>query len=290
MRTVADMGSGLLEALEGLGLVVRAHDDPAPPASADLLALAASGVGLLRGWRLGGVRTPALMFVPEGALPDRRFELEPLVVLREPAELRAALDALAATGASGTLVLGGTSVDLVRRRVVLQGGGERRLSQLEVDLLAYLAARAGRGVGRDELLLQVWGHAAALSYRAVDMAVMRLRRKLEPEPAEPRFLLSSYGRGYRLVVDAGALPPLPPGGLVGRGGLLDALAARVDVGPVALVGPPGVGVRSVALALAHRWSGLARWLETVSIHTCYGAVDVGGVGSTRRPSGGMVCP
>jgi DNA-binding response OmpR family regulator len=70
----------------------------------------------------------------------------------------------------------------------------------EMDLLEYLAAHTGRAVSRDELLNKVWGHArgAELETRTVDIHVAKLRRKIEPDPGSPRFLLTVRGAGYRL--------------------------------------------------------------------------------------------
>lgn len=71
----------------------------------------------------------------------------------------------------------------------------------EMDLLAYLAANHERAVPREELLHKVWGHArgADLETRTVDIHVAKLRRKIEPH-AEPRYLVTVRGAGYRLVL------------------------------------------------------------------------------------------
>jgi|GEM_PF-6004452 len=97
------------------------------------------------------------------------------------------------------LVLEHAVVDLERGRVLHSGGLDLRLTDLEVRLLSYLAARAGERVDRDELQREVWGNRTTLSTRAVDMAVSRLRRKVEPEP-KPTVLLTTRGGGYRLVL------------------------------------------------------------------------------------------
>ncbi|MEQ1504801.1 MAG: winged helix-turn-helix domain-containing protein, partial [Myxococcota bacterium] len=97
----------------------------------------------------------------------------------------------------GTLVLPSCVVDLGRRRVV-RDGSTVALTTLEGKLLAYLVAREGEDVSRDELLRAVWGHAATTSSRAVDYTVFRLRAKLG-EPAVPNHLLTAHGHGYRFV-------------------------------------------------------------------------------------------
>jgi two-component system response regulator RegX3 len=70
----------------------------------------------------------------------------------------------------------------------------------EVELLKYLAANAERPVPREELLHRVWGYArgADIETRTVDIHVAKLRRKIEPDPAEPCHLVTVRGAGYRL--------------------------------------------------------------------------------------------
>jgi len=72
----------------------------------------------------------------------------------------------------------------------------------EVDLLKYLAANAERPIPREELLHRVWGYArsADIETRTVDIHVAKLRRKIEPDPAEPCHLVTVRGAGYRLLL------------------------------------------------------------------------------------------
>jgi len=76
------------------------------------------------------------------------------------------------------------------------------LTTQEFKLLKYLASSAGRVVSREELLNEVWGYQNYPSTRTVDNHILRLRQKLEPDPAEPRFLLTMHGAGYKLVREA----------------------------------------------------------------------------------------
>jgi DNA-binding response OmpR family regulator len=75
------------------------------------------------------------------------------------------------------------------------------LTTQEFKLLKYLAASAGRVVSREELLNEVWGYQNYPSTRTVDNHILRLRQKLEPDPTEPRFLLTMHGAGYKLVLE-----------------------------------------------------------------------------------------
>jgi len=73
------------------------------------------------------------------------------------------------------------------------------LTTQEFKLLKYLAASADRVVSREELLNEVWGYQNYPSTRTVDNYVLRLRQKLEPDPAAPRFLMTMHGAGYKFT-------------------------------------------------------------------------------------------
>ncbi|MEM6797679.1 MAG: winged helix-turn-helix domain-containing protein, partial [Acidobacteriota bacterium] len=69
----------------------------------------------------------------------------------------------------------------------------------ERALLAYLLTHRGEVVGRDELLDRVWGYAADVSSRTVDVHIAALRKKIERQPHRPRILQTVHGEGYRVV-------------------------------------------------------------------------------------------
>jgi len=89
-------------------------------------------------------------------------------------------------------------VDLGRQRLITPDGPVS-LTTRESELLAYLAERAGEPVARDDLLVDVWNYKATNPTRAVDLAVKRLRGKIEPDPSQPIHVLSVHGVGYRFV-------------------------------------------------------------------------------------------
>jgi DNA-binding response OmpR family regulator len=78
------------------------------------------------------------------------------------------------------------------------------LTTQEFKLLKYLATSAGRVISREELLNEVWGYQNYPSTRTVDNHVLRLRQKLEPDPAVPRFLITMHGAGYKFVLGEAA--------------------------------------------------------------------------------------
>lgn len=71
----------------------------------------------------------------------------------------------------------------------------------EMDILQYLNEHNDRPVAREELLHKVWGYArdAQIETRTVDIHMAKLRRKIEPDPVEPQFLVTIRGAGYRLL-------------------------------------------------------------------------------------------
>ena len=74
----------------------------------------------------------------------------------------------------------------------------------EFKLLKYLARSPERVISREELLNEVWGYQNYPSTRTVDNHILRLRQKLEPDPANPRFFLTMHGAGYKFVPGHGA--------------------------------------------------------------------------------------
>jgi two-component system phosphate regulon response regulator OmpR len=89
----------------------------------------------------------------------------------------------------------------VDRAELWQGDQPVRLTTTEVALMRIFAARAGEVVGRDKLVAELGGEAGQASERAVDVQITRLRRKLESDPKQPRYLQTVRGEGYRLAPD-----------------------------------------------------------------------------------------
>ncbi len=94
--------------------------------------------------------------------------------------------------------LGQVTVDF-RARSATCGQEVIHLTNQELELLKYLAARAGSVVHRDELLREVWKYPEAPATRSVDHAIARLRKKIEPNPARPTFIHTIHGDGYYLT-------------------------------------------------------------------------------------------
>lgn len=87
----------------------------------------------------------------------------------------------------------------VRSNEVLRAGAAVDLSAKEFALLAYFVAHPAETLTRDRLLDAVWGYENYPNTRTVDTHIVHLRQKLEPNPEEPRFILTVHGSGYKFV-------------------------------------------------------------------------------------------
>jgi DNA-binding response OmpR family regulator len=90
----------------------------------------------------------------------------------------------------------GLTIDLARRLVEF-GGNRVQLTYVEFELLRILASHPGRVYSRRMLLEALWGGADYREPRTIDVHVRHLREKLEPDPAEPEYILTVRGVGYR---------------------------------------------------------------------------------------------
>ncbi|MEO8195726.1 MAG: response regulator transcription factor [Thermoanaerobaculia bacterium] len=95
------------------------------------------------------------------------------------------------------LVAGDLALDLERRTARLGGAHPVHLTPLELRLLQLLVASSGETVTVERLLIHIWGSRGAGERQLLKQLVHRLRQKIEPEPATPRYLVTAAGEGYR---------------------------------------------------------------------------------------------
>jgi two-component system KDP operon response regulator KdpE len=113
------------------------------------------------------------------------------------ARLRAALRR-AAPSAEPLVTIGGLEVDLEKREVRLDGAPVR-LTPHQFDLMRVFARNVGKLLTHRMILQEVWGPGYGNESNLLRVHVAQLRRKIEPDPARPRYLLTETGAGYRLV-------------------------------------------------------------------------------------------
>jgi DNA-binding response OmpR family regulator len=161
------------------------------------------GFEVCRELRRGGLTTPIIM------LTARTQEAEKVLGLDvgaddyvtkpfSPRELRARIRAIFRRGATDGEVhrFGRCELDMTRFELRREG---RRLeaTHTEIKLLAAFIRGRGRVLTRESLLDQVWGSGVYVTDRVVDNHVVALRRKIEDNPAAPKYLISIRGVGYR---------------------------------------------------------------------------------------------
>jgi DNA-binding response OmpR family regulator len=177
----------------------------------DLALPDGDGLELLRERRAAGDPVPVLCLTARGQETDivmglgsgaddyvtKPFGLAVLIARVAALLRRSGGSADAGAAEEQKLHLDGIEVDLATRRVQRPDGSAEDLTPVETDLLRYLLRRCGRAVPREELLLALWGVTHRHETRTLDNHVARLRKKIEQEPARPRFLVTVHGTGYR---------------------------------------------------------------------------------------------
>ena len=101
-------------------------------------------------------------------------------------------------GDDAPILIHGIDIDPARRRVRV-GGMDVELTDQEFRLLYLLATHAGIVFSREALLAKIWRGDTYVTVRSVDTLVKRLRRRIESDPAQPKFLLTVWGVGYKFA-------------------------------------------------------------------------------------------
>jgi len=199
--------------LEGYEVVVE-RDGAAGAAAAkagafdvillDLMLPKKDGFDVCRELRRGGIDTPIII------LTARAHEAEKVMGLElgaddyitkpfSPAELRARLRAVLRRAAASTPEVarfGNVEVNFTRFELT-RAGQVVHVTPLELKLLAAFVRHPGEVLSRARLTDAVWGPGNAMTDRVVDTHVLNLRKKIEPDPASPRHIVSVRGAGYR---------------------------------------------------------------------------------------------
>ncbi|MGH2515653.1 MAG: winged helix-turn-helix domain-containing protein, partial [Ktedonobacterales bacterium] len=119
------------------------------------------------------------------------------LIARVRVALRHAAHAAGGAGAEARFQAGALALDF-ERRVVSIDGREVHLTPTEYEVLKYLALNAGRVITHRTLLRAVWGPQYEDEAHYLRVFIGQLRRKIEPDPSRPRYLLTEPGIGYRL--------------------------------------------------------------------------------------------
>ena len=166
------------------------------------------GLEVCRELRRRRIRTPIIM------LSARTHEAEKILGLEvgaddyvtkpfSPGELRARIKAMlrrVEDGDGGVVRIGECDVDFDRAEL-RRSGAPVDVTALELRLLGALVHARGRVLTREQLIRQAWGENTHVGDRVVDTHILNLRKKIEPRAAEPQFLKSVRGLGYRLDLE-----------------------------------------------------------------------------------------
>ena len=205
-------GYDTLEAYDGpTGLQLALEHDP-DLILLDLMLPGMNGFDVCRKVRESGSTTPILMLTAREEEADKVLGLElgaddyitkPFamreLMARVKANIRRAAMVPAAPAASeqADLPSGGRLVIDRAGAAVRKDGKVLDLTQREFDLICYLAAQPGTVFSREALMEHVWNYEGYVGdVRAVDVAVRRLREKIEDDPANPKFIVTKRGMGY----------------------------------------------------------------------------------------------
>jgi DNA-binding response OmpR family regulator len=180
----------------------------------DLMLPGLNGFEVLRRYRAHGGSAAVLILSARDQEVDKvqgfrigadDYVVKPIGVLEFLARVEAIIRRLApaARGSAGDAAarvslhrFSDVVVDL-KTRTVLRGGKQVDLSPMEFDFLSFLVESGGGIVSRETLMRQVWRYSLGVTSRTVDQHVARLRNKLEPDPAQPRHLITVRKAGYR---------------------------------------------------------------------------------------------
>jgi DNA-binding response OmpR family regulator len=168
-----------------------------------------SGFDIVRKSREKGVRTPILMLTAKGEEIDKVLGLElgaddyvtkPFGLHELIARVNALLRRATPTGAGNDTVmkLGDVIVNFASY-TGSKDGKEFIMTPKEFEILKYLWQHRNETVSRDDLLTNVWGYDESVTTRTVDNFVLKLRQKIEDDPAHPRIILTIHGTGYKLI-------------------------------------------------------------------------------------------
>ena len=203
---LADAGVAVSTARSGDEALMRVRTEAPDLVVLDLGLPGLDGLDVTRALRRNG-ELPIIMLTARDDETDRIIGLElgaddyvtkPFSPRELVARVRAVLRRHAGGGEREQLRSGDLRLDVPRMRVT-RGDEAVELTATEFALLAAMARQPGRVFTRSQLLDAIHGVAFEAYERAIDAHVKNIRRKLEPEPRSPRYLLTVHGVGYRLA-------------------------------------------------------------------------------------------
>jgi DNA-binding response OmpR family regulator len=177
----------------------------------DVMLPQMSGFDVLKKCRERGIGTPVIMLTAKGEEIDKVLGLElgaddymtkPFGLRELLARVKAVLrrnEPSQASPGPANLHIGQLEVNFSAFTATSEGKPVE-MTPKEFEILRFLWQHQNQPVSRDQLLAQVWGYDVSISTRTVDNFILKLRQKIEKDPANPRHILTIHGIGYRLVL------------------------------------------------------------------------------------------
>jgi DNA-binding response OmpR family regulator len=167
-----------------------------------------SGFDVLKKAREKGVATPVIMLTAKGEEIDKVLGLElgaddyvtkPFGLRELIARVKAVLRRHeAAPGQTSRMKLDDVDIDFTTYNAT-KGTAAIAMTPKEFEILKFLWEHRNKVVSRDQLLTNVWGYDESISTRTVDNFILKLRQKIEDDPAHPRCIITIHGTGYKLL-------------------------------------------------------------------------------------------
>ncbi len=124
---------------------------------------------------------------------------KPFNMMELSARIRSVFRRMESAGDGDAAAFGRVKIDFLKREVE-QSGQLMEFTQKEFDLLAYLVHRPGEAVSREKLFEEIWGESSGIGMRNIDNFILRIRKKLEPDPGNPVHFMTVYGYGYKFLL------------------------------------------------------------------------------------------
>lgn len=201
-------GYDVLVARDGREGLDRALADNPDLILLDIMLPKMSGLDVCRQLRSNGVDTPVIMLTARGQEIDKVIGLEmgaddyvtkPFSIKELLARVRAHLRrATRQVAEVESYVIGDVNLNF-KKYEAIKDGKEIELSPREFELLKYFIQHRGETITRDQLLDDVWGYDNYPFTRTVDNHIAKLRQKIEPTPAEPKYIITVHRVGYKFL-------------------------------------------------------------------------------------------
>jgi len=201
-------GYDVISAGDGLAGLERALSDDPDLVVLDVMMPRMSGLDVCKQLKAKLPSMPIIMLTARGQEIDKVVGLElgaddyvtkPFSIRELIARVKAVLRRVSQPPAAPEVYRFNDIEVNIRGNEVRRAGAPVDLSAKEFALLAYFISHPAETLSRDRLLDEVWGYENYPSTRTVDTHILRLRQKLEPNPEEPRFILTVHGSGYKFV-------------------------------------------------------------------------------------------